>query len=285
MRVKSAVFFTIAALLGVASYSHGALPGGLAAGARLWAAAGTEVPAIDNGGVVFEPEKLRLRGETRKGDYQQVPAAAPEASVHLGAIFNRQWKQAEVLGIADDQLFLSITFDLEGDAYLSIMAAQWEQPNFYKLERTLHGEWELPGGKYSVDLDVSIFRERISNYIVIRKEGVEQPVYRKRIKHLLLQAYLSGRRITLGGREYMVFFSFDLDGANKPAQMRKDKFGIVLVHDDRDGEEHNFYTYIIAYSDLTADQVLRKEFFGDYPAGLRIAEDNTTLEIYGLSKP
>jgi hypothetical protein len=244
-----------------------------------------DVPDVPDGVVVAAPEDLSLRANRPHGRAAIKRVRNPDASVELGKIFNQHETGAETASHNGKSVDLSITFDLNSDAYLSIKEASWGSPLFYKLEAGMGGAWRMGGDIWAVNLDVNIFRQRINNYIVLRDRATGDKFYRKRIRSVLVKAFMRGQQITVGGKSYRVFFSYDLDDSKSPATPRDKVYGIVLVHDSDPDGGHELENYVIPYADLKDGVVKIYELYDDQEVAMSLREDNLTLDFYAVSDP
>lgn len=245
-------------------------------------ASAQEPPAIGAAGPALEQEQLHVAARRPQGADSLAARQDAERRVDLGSLFNRQWTGAHSAAAGGTTLHLSVTFDLNGQAYVSVKADEWASPLFFKLERGLSGDWELGGARYRVGLDVNIFRSRLSNFIVVWRDGQARPVYKRRIRELLSAAYETGETVIIGGRSYKLFFSYNVDGYRKPPRLDEGRFGVVFVHDADPRGEHDFDPFIVPYAELAAGGLRRYPLYDGQPVGLRLLEDKTTLELYDL---
>ncbi|MBI5244573.1 MAG: hypothetical protein HY922_12975 [Elusimicrobia bacterium] len=214
---------------------------------------------------------------------QAQPPGVPDATVALADVRNRHWKTTDGFGAGDDRIHLSAHFDLEGNAYLSVMAASWELPYFYLFKRGMSGCWESRGARYHMRLDVSIWRARTSNIVEIYREGENHPTYAARIIDILAKAYETGREIRLGKRAYRLFYSCSVDGSKTPAEADTRRMGIALVEDVGKRGEHDFNPYIFPAADIGKAKLSRYQLANGQTVGLKLSQDGASLLIYGLS--
>jgi len=260
-----------------------ALPAGAAmrsSPSMLNAAAGfVELPRVDENGVpeigvsgaiVVEPRELR-------GD-----APPPTALLDLGKLFSRQWKTADSFEGPEGKTYLSATFDLDDDMFLSVIPPGWKEPLYYRFEYGMSGAWRSGGEIYRVKLEVNIFRERTRNWIIITRDGQEEPVYKRRIQELGASAYAQGDKVVLAGRAYRVFFDYNPKG-DSPARIDPTKFGVVFVHDADSGEGYDFHHYAVDYNALKDGKVHGYRMHDEQKVGLRVPPNTTDLEVYDLS--
>jgi len=207
----------------------------------------------------------------------------PAYSVDLAGIVNRHWRHAGKFASPPGETFLSVHFNAKGDAYLSVLPPGWGDPLFYKFRKGMAGAWKFRNGDiYRVKLDVNIFRSKTSNYVVVKKDGVEEPVYKERIKTLLWQAYGAGEPVSLNGREYRLFYSNAIrkPGENEPERIIPDEFSIVLIHNAGDKDDPDIKNYMIPAKRIEGTAVVSYELYDGQKVGLRIPAGTKTLELF-----
>lgn len=215
-------------------------------------------------------------------DCTHVPGQAV-GTVDLSAIEHASWRGGDRFASVPDYTYLSVHFDLEGNAYLSVLPPGWQSPLFYKFRKGMKGAWKFRNGHiYRVKLNVSIFRSRTSNYIEVRRDGVEDPVYKKRIREVLWLAHASGHPVIIGEREYRVYYSnaiAKVDG-KEPARIVPDQHCVVLITNKGSKDDADFESYIIPRKDIESENVATYELLNKQKVGLRIPPDSQTLEFF-----
>ncbi|MDE2291237.1 MAG: hypothetical protein KGL53_04070 [Elusimicrobia bacterium] len=205
------------------------------------------------------------------------PAAGPDATISLNDIFNRNWK-AESYQTPAGPVWLGTHFDFNGDAYLSVLLPHAMVPVLYKYERGMGGTWEAGGETYQLSLDVSIFRSKTSNYVVVKRRSDGAKVYVRRIRDLLLSTYPLGRQMTIGGREYRLFFSHGVLHGN-PAHIDTQSYALVFVT-NADPNGMDFRSYIIPFRDLDSGALVTYQLLDGAKVRLRAVKSSGELQVY-----
>ncbi len=206
------------------------------------------------------------------------PRTDPDAVIRLGEVFNTNWK-ADSYYSAGGPVALGTQFDAEGNAYLSVLPPHAMVATYFEYKHGMRGSWEAGGETYDVSLDVSIFRERTANWVVIRRRHDRAVVYKRRIRELLLKTYPLGRPVTVAGREYRVFFS---NGVLKGDPVRTDpeNYTLALVTDVGEDGSLEYRTYIIPFSHLEGGAPATFELYDGRRVRLRALKDTGELELY-----
>lgn len=208
-----------------------------------------------------------------------LPAQEPApVKVDIKSILNRTWTNADAMGEGPDKVFLSGQIDLDGNPYLSVFAPSWPSPRFFPIKRGMAGSWTLNKADYSVSLNVSIFRKRLNNYIVIDKSGSGK-VLEIRIGELFLATDKAGQDVSLGGQAYRIFYTNNVDTSKDPMVADPDNYGFCFVHDAGSGGEHDFKFYLIARKDIVGKGPVSYKMFDDRVFKFRVTDDLSTLEI------
>ena len=213
------------------------------------------------------------RGSSRRGSEEA------DAAVYLPGIKDRHWTRADAFGGGEDRHFVSAHFDAQGNAYLSLMAVGWRAPLFYRFERDMNGQWEWNASRYSMDLDVSIWRARLNNIVRVRREGEEEPVYARRISDILRRAYLAGERLVLGYGEYRIFFSNEIEPSRSPARIIPLRQSVVFVKDLGTPDSPDYRRTIQPLSELEDGEWVRRPLPDGRTVFLRLVGNATTLEL------
>lgn len=206
------------------------------------------------------------------------PGEGPAATVQLGEVFNRNWK-ADSYESPDGPVSLGTQFDDEGNAYLSVLPPHAMVATYYEYKRGMRGSWAAGGETYDVNLDVSIFRERTSNWVVVRRRSDRAVVFRQRIRELLLKTYRLGRSVSVSGREYRLFFSHGVLRGD-PVRTDPQSFTLALVTDIGEDGGLEFLTYIIPFSHLDGGGFVTFELYEGRRVRLRALKETGELEIY-----
>lgn len=202
-----------------------------------------------------------------------------DAAVYLPGIKDRHWTRADAFGGGEDRHFVSAHFDAQGNAYLSLMAAGWRAPLFYRFERDMNGQWEWNASRYSMDLDVSIWRARLNNIVRVRREGEDEPVYARRISDILRRAYLSGERLILGYGEYRIFFSNEIEASRSPARIIPLRQSVVFVKDLGTPDSPDYRRTIQPLSELEDGEWVRRPLPDGRTVFMRLVGNGTMLEL------
>lgn len=206
----------------------------------------------------------------------------PQARVRLSEIRDQYWKRTDGIGSGAERIYLSAHFDLQGEAYVSVLGAGWESPYLYKLERGMDGYWEHHGVRYRIQLDVSIWRSRTNNIIEVYREGVNAPVYSSRIVDLLAKAFATGQPVRLGGKDYRLFYSCSVDASQSPAEPDRGRPAVLLAEDVGERGEHEFNNYIFPASGISRMSVSRYALSNGQTIGMKLSPDGETLQVYDL---
>ncbi|MBI3298496.1 MAG: hypothetical protein HYZ75_10055 [Elusimicrobia bacterium] len=205
-------------------------------------------------------------------------AGEPDAVVDLGAVFNKNWK-AETHDTPGGPVALGTQFDAEGNTYLAVMAPHAMVATHYRYEAGMKGSWQAGGETYDLSLDVSIFRARTNNLVVIKRRSDGREVYRRKIRDVLLSTYPLGTAVTIAGREYRVFFG---NGVLKGEPARADPASrtLCLVTDTGGGGEPDFRSYIIPFRALEGGGLTTYKLYDGARVKLRARVDAAELELY-----
>ena len=174
---------------------------------------------------------------------------------------------------------MSAHFDRQGNAYLSLMAAGWRSPLFYRFERGMNGQWEWNASRYSMDLDVSIWRARLNNVVRVRRGGEDHPVYERRISDILRRAFASGERLTLGASEYRLFFSNEIEASRSPAHIIPLRQSIVFVADLGSPDSPEYRRTIEPVAEPADGQWVRRPLPDGRTVFMRLVGNASTLEL------
>lgn len=227
-------------------------------------------------------EAPRIRPASARALHRRSPevrSAQAEAAVYLPGIRDRHWTRADAFGSGEDRHFVSAHFDSKGDAYLSLMAAGWRAPLFYRFERDMNGQWEWNASRYSMDLDVSVWRARLNNVVRVRRVGEDDPVYERRISDILRKAFEAGEVLRLGGFEYRLFYSNEIEASKSPAHILPQRLSIVFVADLGTPDSPQYRQAILPLSALSDGEWVRRPLPDGRSAWMRLVGEGTTLEL------
>ncbi|MFC1679984.1 hypothetical protein ACFL2T_07230 [Elusimicrobiota bacterium] len=242
-------------------------------GAAALTLGGEDLPGIGlTQAVPYNPKDNPLQGRV------------PDVTVDLKSIFNKHWKTADSYTSNGKKTYLSAHFDFKGEVYLSVLPPGWSKPLLYRFGAGMAGAWRVGEDVYRLKLDVSIFRNRTNNWIVITKDGDEKPIYKKRIRELLAVAYHAGRTTHIGNIPYQLYFSYATKGDKDPYRMAPRKFGIVLSYNTGDDKDHQYYNYIIDYDETKDGKTGYYLLYNGHKTAFRTRPNTTILEIYDLSR-
>ena len=262
------IALALSALCVLAAAPVRALPGAIDLD-RLGGALGAEGFAVPQGELVSPPPPAPA-GALVETD----PADGPRVS--LVGLLDRHWTATDLFDDAAGRTFVSGTLDLAGDGWL-VVTPPGGSAQMVKIERGMSGSWSAGGRRYSVDLDVSIFRARLANIIEI-KDGSGATVWKRRIIDLFQKTYDAGRAIVVDGRPYRLFLS-RMPGSGRPAAPTT-QVGLCLIYDERDssGNHAQYDFYRFPFSSLQGVSLAIKLFNGD-PARLEASSDGAELTI------
>ncbi|MCX5797765.1 MAG: hypothetical protein NTY77_19925 [Elusimicrobia bacterium] len=236
-----------------------------------------EVPAVSG-----SPAVLASRASVENLGTAEV-SRQPQASVNLAEIRDQYWKTTDGFGRDGERIYLSAHFDLEGNAYVSVLPAAWASPYFYKLERGMDGYWEYHGARYHILLDVSIWRARTNNIIEIYREGGNEPVFTSRIVELLAKGFATGKTVRIGRKDYRLFYSCSVDGSKSPAEADPRRLAVFLAEDVGEPGKHDFNNYIFPVADISKTSISRYALSNGQTVGLKLSADGETLQLYELA--
>jgi len=200
--------------------------------------------------------------------------------VDLGSIFNRHLKAAESFGDGAGKFFLSTQANLKGDAFLAVQKTDWADPIFFRFTSDLEGKWSGNGTSYNATIDGSLFRRRFNNRLVIQDGKTQKDVYNRRLTDFFYSSYLTGQDVSIGGRNYKLFYSNQVDSSRSPAVFDKSTFGICLLYDEsRDPSYHDMKSYPIPLDAIRGQQPVGYRLHGDQVLYFQLSDDGTTLVI------
>lgn len=241
---------------------------------------GTAVPSS----FLFEPSAL---GPNSSAIYAQqdsvfvrpaAPRSEPDETIELGTAFNKNWK-ADAFQTGEGEASVGTQFDAKGDAYLSILLPHSQVATYYKYEAGMGAAWQVGNEVYEMWLDVSIFRARTSNYVMVKRRSDGRVVYKRRIKDILLKTYPQGRTLKVAGREYKLFFSFGLV-AGSPARTDVNSYTLALVTNVGTGADLDYRTYLIPFKDLDNGAIVSYSLYGGARVRLRARTSPPELDVF-----
>lgn len=206
------------------------------------------------------------------------PRADPDETVDLGAAFNKNWK-ADSFQTGAGEAGVGTQFDAKGDAYLSILLPHSQVASYYKYEAGMGAAWQVGNEVYEMWLDVSIFRARTSNYVMVKRRSDGKVVYKRRIKDILLRTYPQGRTLKVAGREYKLFFSYGLLAGN-PARTDMSSYTLALVTNVGSGGDLDYRTYLIPFKDLDNGAIVSYSLYGGARVRLRARTTPPELDVF-----
>jgi hypothetical protein len=205
----------------------------------------------------------------------------PDAQVDLQGIKDRYLKAADSFFSGSNKTFVSIHFDGFGGNYLSLWPEDRDGPMFFKLARGMAGAWNDGGNSYEMGLDVFIFRARSANHIQVRERESRTLVYDKPISELQDAVFRVGEPVTVGGREYRLFYSYSVDAKQDPACFDRKRFGIVLV-ERRPDLALRYRAYIVPSWLVAKGSVKAFLFENMQVVGFELSPDGNALSLYSL---
>lgn len=197
------------------------------------------------------------------------PAAADTPSVDLGPIYGRHFRRTS--GYFADTQWVDVagTLDLAGDGFLAV-TPRGGSTTYAKIQRRMSGSWNAGGQRYSVSLDVSIWRERLNNIIQVR-DASGRVVWSMTIRELFRVTYAAGEPVIVGGRPYRLFYSAQPDGSGRS--------GLCFIYEDDSTGTKEYRFYLIPVEQLRTDAPSSYSFFGGDQVRLQLSPDRGTLLI------
>ena len=206
------------------------------------------------------------------------PRAEPDETVDLGAVFNDNWR-ADAFATQGGPASVGTQFDAKGDAYFSVLLPHAQVASYYKYEAGMGAVWQVGGESYEMWLDVSIFRSRTSNFVMVKRLSDDRVVYKRRIKDILLKTYPQGRTTSIGGREYKLFFSYGLVPGS-PARTDMNSYTLALVTNVGTNGDLDYRSYIIPFKDLASGNTVSYALYGGVRVRLRARTAPPELDIF-----
>lgn len=242
-----------------------------------------EMGTVVESSFLFEPASVPSEGALRMTQDSVLvrpspPKAEPDETVDLNAVFNENWR-ADAFPTADGPAAVGTQFDAKGDAYLSILLPHAQVASYYKYEAGMGATWQVGGEIYEMWLDVSIFRSRTSNVVMVSRRSDGRVVYKRRIKDILLRTYPQGRTTVIGGREYKLFFSYGLIPGD-PARTDMTTYTLALVTNVGSGGDLDYRSYIIPFASLQAGGTVSYALYGGVRVRLRARTAPAELDIF-----
>lgn len=206
------------------------------------------------------------------------PRTEPDDTVDLAAVFNKNW-EADAFHTGEGPARVGTHFDAQGDAYLSVLLPHAQVATYFKYEAGMRAAWQVGNEVYEMWLDVSIFRSRTSNYVMVRRRSDGREVYKRRIKDILLKTYPKGRTLEVAGREYKVFFSYGLLPGS-PARTDTNSYSLVLVTNAGSNGDLDYRSYIIPFKDLASGGTVSYALYGGVRVRLRARISPPELDVF-----
>ncbi|TBR25820.1 hypothetical protein EPO15_01460 [bacterium] len=244
------------------------------------AAVGTAVEST----FLFEPAEFASKGAEGLAQQDSVfvrpapPSSEPDETLDLSAAFNKNW-DADAFPTGEGPAMVGTQFDAKGDAYLSVTLPHAQVATYYKYEAGMSAAWQVGNEVYEMWLDVSIFRARTSNFVMVKRRSDGRTVYKRRIKEILLRTYPKGQTVSIGGREYKVFFSFSLIPGD-PARTDVNNYTLALVTNVGSGGDLDYRTYLIPFRDLQGSGTVSYTLYGGERIRLRARTDPPELDVF-----
>lgn len=202
----------------------------------------------------------------------------PDETIDLSAAFNKNW-EADSFQTAAGPAGVGTQFDAKGDAYLSILLPHSQVASYYKYEAGMGAAWQVGNEVYEMWLDVSIFRARTSNLIMVKRRSDGKVVYKRKIKDILLKTYPQGRTLKVAGREYKLFFSYGLLPGN-PARTDMNSYSLALVTNVGSDGDLDYRTYLIPFKDLDNGAAVAYTLYGGARVRFRARTAPPELDVF-----
>ncbi len=205
--------------------------------------------------------------------------AAPVAAyqrVSLAGLLDRYWTEVDWFDDAAGRTYISGTLDVDGSPWL-VVAPCGRAPLMVKVERGMSASWAAGGHRYSLDLDVSIFRARLNNLFEIKDADSGATLWRSRIGDLFRKTDATGTAVSIAGRPYRLFLSRLPDVSVRPAGA-SDRIGVCLIYDGADAQSDGFESYRFVLSDLESSPRAVRLHGGDQ-AVLSVSSDGSELTV------
>lgn len=255
--------------------AQGVFPG--AVGLRPLPVAG--VPPVEEAKPVeLDDGTLVPGGEIVEGEAVYKVLSQDTSSIGLDGIFNKHWTGVDRFTHAGKTFEVSVTFDLVGETYLTVLPPGEILPRFSRLERSMDGRWKTGAVNYRADIRITNIFCKICNHIRIQADG-NRSVYDREIQDLVNKAYAKGALVRAGGREFRVYFSNDLD--RKPnGRVVDNRFGIVVAYDMKQGKgDPDLKRLIVPFSELSGGQAKKYRVKDGPTLILRIDPASRTLYL------
>lgn len=232
---------------------------------------------------LYEPALLQTKGAARLAQDSVFvrpgpPRSEPDETVDLNAVFNANWR-ADSFVTPEGTVAVGTQFDAAGDAYLSILLPHAQVATYYKYAAGMGAAWQVGRDVYEMWLDVSIFRSRTSNYVMVKRRSDGRVVFKRRIKEILLKTYPRGRTTAIGGREYKLFFSYGLM-PGEPARTDMNSYSLSLVTNVGTHGDLDYRNYMIPFSDLEAGGIVSYTLYGGVRVRLRARTSPAELDVF-----
>jgi hypothetical protein len=204
-------------------------------------------------------------------------AAGPAVSVDLRGLLDRHWSGTDSFVDAAGRTQVSGTLDLAGDGWL-VVTPPGATPKMIKIESGMSGRWVSRGRSYAVALDVSVFRARLNNVLIITDLDAGAPVWRRTILELFRETYQAGEPVSVGGRPYRLFLARLPDASVSPA-VPSAAVGLCFIYDEKNaaGEHVQYRFYRFPLESLRTASFISL-FDGDRPF-VRVSADRASLEL------
>lgn len=208
-----------------------------------------------------------------------VPVSASAAAfsrVSLAGLLDRHWTAVDWFDDAAGRTYVAGTLGVDGSAWL-VVSPSGRAPLLVKVERGMSASWMVGGRRYSLDLDVSIFRARLNNLFEIKDADTRATLWRSRIIDVFRKTGAAGLAVSIAGRPYRLFVSRLPDASVRPAAP-SDRIGVCLVYDGADAPSDGFESYRFLLSDLESSPRSARLHGGDQ-AILSVSSDGGELTV------
>ncbi|NNN06452.1 MAG: hypothetical protein HKL90_11175 [Elusimicrobia bacterium] len=223
------------------------------------------------------PADIAVPPPPRPAAFAPVAASAAAFSrVSLAGLLDRHWTAVDWFDDVSGRTYAAGTLDVDGSAWL-VVSPPGRAPLLVKVERGMSASWTAGGRRYSLDLDVSIFRPRLNNLFEIKDADSGATLWRSRIGDLFRKTDAAGLAVSIAGRPYRLFLSRLPDASARPAAP-SDRIGVCLVYDGADASSDGFESYRFLLSDLESTPRSVRLHGGDR-AILSVSSDGGELTV------
>lgn len=198
-------------------------------------------------------------------------AAAPVGDIDLAALLNKQLKSPLKYSLGGKDVWVSGAFDRQQNAYVSILV-DGAEPRFFNVRGLLDKEEVIVAGtaKYGLRLSPNIINQMKSE-IILENAADEDDMVRITLKKMLAGVGATGAAVTVGGKEYKVFYTDDI----KAGRVDKTAKTFTFIHTEAGGEIHVF---LIPAELVPSDKIAVFKMFANGRVGL--SQKGGKLKVY-----